>query len=67
MSKDGSSSSSTGADLLGIEVEQETQAMIMARLRERQAALRLELVSIASKICGTIEANLAVIERKLDQ
>jgi|LauGreDrversion4_2_1035121.scaffolds.fasta_scaffold629441_2 hypothetical protein len=67
MSKDQSSRSLTGADFLGIEVDRETKAMIMARLRERQAALQLELANIASKICRTIETRLDAIEKELDQ
>jgi hypothetical protein len=67
MSEGTSNSDHTGADLLGIEVDRETKARIMTRLRERQAVLQLELAGVADLICRAIEARLDAIEKALDQ
>ncbi len=59
-----SSKSPTGADLLAIENDRDTKARLMARLRERQAALQLELASRASQICRDFEEQRDAIEEK---
>ena len=60
-----SNNSLTGADLLAIENDRDTKAWLMARLRERQAALQLELANRASQICRDFEDQLDAIEEKL--
>ncbi len=54
----------TGADLVGLETEQELKAMLMASLRARQASLELELTNLASKVCAAVEGRLIEIERR---
>jgi hypothetical protein len=56
--------SPTGADLVGLEMERELKAMLMASLRAKEASLELELTNLASRLCEDIDGRLADIERR---
>jgi len=57
----------TGADLVGLDADQELKAQLLALLPARQASLVLELTNLAGKILNDVELRLSDIERRLNR